>query len=80
VVPESLDNISGGEGTIPKSIDVPVKMVLINQDGQVGPTLATAGIPRGNSGTPRMGKRRTPHSRTGYAIRGWKKEGNYAKY
>jgi len=37
VVPESLDNISGGEGTIPKSIDVPVKMVLINQDGQVGP-------------------------------------------
>jgi len=37
VVPESLDNISGGEGTIPKSIDVPVKMVLINQDGQGGP-------------------------------------------
>ena len=37
VVPESLNNISGGEGSFPKSIDVPVKMVLINQDGQMGP-------------------------------------------
>jgi len=34
----SLSTISVEERALsPKSIDVPVKMVLINQDGQVGP-------------------------------------------